>query len=211
MTDETLPTRRRRPRHLSEADRELWDKVLESVAPLKPKRVRRPRLVHAPPPLAPTAEPPPPHPIPTALAPPAAHPPHEPEKPKRRPGPPPLQPLDRRTVARVVKGSIDIDARIDLHGMTQQEAHAALRRFLYTAQARGDRMVLVITGKGRPATAHYEHERGVLARVVPHWLEQPELRGVVLSRQLAHATHGGEGALYVRLRRQRPAGGGGGA
>lgn len=206
MSEETPP--RRRARQLSEADREIWHKVLESVAPLKPKRLRRPRPLHPPPPLAPTAEPPPPHPQPVALVAPH-HGPHEAEKPKRRPGPPPLQPIDRRTVARLVRGGLDIDARIDLHGMTQMEAHTALHRFLFAAQARGDRMVLVITGKGRASTAHYEHERGVLARVVPQWLEQPEFRAIVVSRQHAHVAHGGEGALYVRLRRPRPQGGGG--
>jgi len=111
---------------------------------------------------------------------------------------PPLISIDRRLKQRLARGRIEIDARLDLHGRTQSEAHAALLRFLRRAQHDGSRTVLVITGKG---TA--EGGRGVLNRQVPLWLTMPEFRGYVLGIETAHAVHGGEGALYVRLRRHR--------
>ena len=106
-------------------------------------------------------------------------------------------PIDRRLRQRLARGRIEIDARIDLHGRTQSEAHAALLRFLRRAQSDGRRTVLVITGKG---TA--EGGRGVLNRQVPLWLALPEFRTYVLAVEAAHVAHGGEGALYVRLRRR---------
>lgn len=112
------------------------------------------------------------------------------------PPPPPLEPLGRRMRQRVARGREVIEARFDLHGMTQSEAHAALLHFLRSASARGVRLVLVITGKGRRSG-----EAGVLRRQVPHWLVLPEFRSVVIGFEDAHITHGGEGALYVRLRR----------
>lgn len=105
---------------------------------------------------------------------------------------PPLAPLDRRAKRRVASGRSEIDGRIDLHGHTQAEAHAALSRFLGGAAGRGARLVLVITGKS-----------GVLRRQVPQWLALPEFRGHVIGYEAAHVAHGGEGALYVRLRRAR--------
>lgn len=126
-------------------------------------------------------------------------------------GPPAsMMPIDRRTRQKIVRGRLPIDDRIDLHGLTQAEAHAVLRRFLRDAQRRGSRVVLIVTGKGRPDTHHHHHdlhrERGVLRRIVPKWLNLPELRDVVLSVDEAHLAHGGEGALYVRLRRVRAPG-----
>ena len=117
---------------------------------------------------------------------------------------PPLAPLGRRLRRRVARGREPIDGRIDLHGHTQAKAHAALLRFLRGAQADGARVVLVVTGKGtgrgdRDAPA----ERGVLKRQVPMWLAQAEFRLLVLGFEDAHIGHGGEGALYVRLRRGR--------
>jgi DNA-nicking Smr family endonuclease len=97
----------------------------------------------------------------------------------------------------VARGKQAIDARLDLHGLTQSEAHAALLRFLRNAHRRDARLVLVITGKGRGG------EPGVLRRQVPQWLGLPEFRSLVLGFEDAHVTHGGEGALYVRLRRAR--------
>jgi DNA-nicking Smr family endonuclease len=110
-----------------------------------------------------------------------------------------LQPLDRRMRQRVARGREQIDARIDLHGLTQSEAHAALARFVSSAAARGARLVLVITGKG----GRGDGERGVLRRQVPHWLALPEFRDLVGGFEDAHVAHGGAGALYVRLRRRR--------
>ena len=112
---------------------------------------------------------------------------------------PPLAPLGRRMKQRVVRGKETIDGRLDLHGLTQSEAHATLLRFLRSASSRGARLVLVITGKG----VRGEGERGVLKRQVPHWLGLPEFRALVVGFEDAHIAHGGEGALYVRVRRPR--------
>ena len=121
-----------------------------------------------------------------------------------RPKHPPLAPLDRRLKQRVARGSEPIDARLDLHGYTQARAHAALLAFLQRAQRDGARLALVVTGKGGGrADPLAPGERGVLRRQVPIWLALPEFRAFVLGFELAHIGHGGEGALYVRLRRQR--------
>lgn len=116
---------------------------------------------------------------------------------------PPLAPLERRVKQRVARGRDAIDARIDLHGMTQRQAHAALLGFLRQAQAESAKMVLVVTGKGAGTAAPDRGERGVLRRQVPMWLELPEFRHVVVGFGEAHRNHGGQGALYVRLRRAR--------
>jgi DNA-nicking Smr family endonuclease len=123
---------------------------------------------------------------------------------------PRLLSFDRRRQRQLATGRVAIDARIDLHGMTQSEAHATLRAFLYACSARGDRMVLVITGKGAPA-AHLDaigfdgepRERGVLRRNVPRWLAEPDLEPLVVACGPASARHGGDGALYVQLRVRR--------
>jgi DNA-nicking Smr family endonuclease len=117
-----------------------------------------------------------------------------------------LAPLGRRLKQRVARGREPIDARLDLHGMTQQEAHAALLRFLHRAQASGVKTALVVTGKGlRKSSRGDGHDTdsrpGVLKRQVPLWLALPEFRPLVVGFDDAHVGHGGEGALYVRLRR----------
>ena len=111
--------------------------------------------------------------------------------------PPPLAPLGRRLRQRVARGKDAIDARLDLHGLTQAQAHSTLLHFLRNAHARDARLVLVITGKGRGG------EPGVLRRQVPQWLGLPEFRSLVIGFEDAHIAHGGEGALYVRVRRTR--------
>jgi DNA-nicking Smr family endonuclease len=119
---------------------------------------------------------------------------------------PPLADFERRHARRLRSGRVEIEARLDLHGLRQADAHAALRRFLLACSARGVRWALVITGKGAPARDHgllSEHERGVLRRNVPRWLAEPDLRSIVVSHTAAAASHGGEGALYVQLRRRR--------
>jgi DNA-nicking Smr family endonuclease len=118
-------------------------------------------------------------------------------RPQSHPVPPPLAPIDRKARQKLARGHDAIDARIDLHGRTQAQAHRALRKFLLDAQAAGSRYVLVITGKGR------DQEQGILSRQVPLWLEAPDLRGLVVGFDTAHAGHGGAGALYVRVRRTR--------
>lgn len=180
---------RRSRRSLSEHEMALWREVTRAFEPLRP----RPRP--APAPLAqPVAEG---KPVPQPLAP--ASPSRPVVKPALRPEHPPLAPIDRRFRQRLSRGLEPIEARIDLHGLRQNEAHEALFGFLHRAQARGHRNVLVITGKGGKYSGL--DERGVLRRQVPLWLRLPELRDVVLGFEFAHGTHGGEGALYVRLRR----------
>lgn len=115
--------------------------------------------------------------------------------------PPPLAPIGRRERSQLSRGRKDIDARLDLHGMTQTRAHRALLNFLQYAHANGMTFVLVITGKGR--TTGPESERGILRRHVPQWLGLPEFRHLVVGFEEAHIGHGGEGALYVRVRRTR--------
>jgi DNA-nicking Smr family endonuclease len=173
---------RPRRRRLSAEERALWHTVTRSVAPLG--RKAGPADIE-------TAS----EPEATTTAP-ARRPPRPVEKSAREP--PPLNPLDRRSRQRLARGTDPIDARIDLHGRTQGQAHAALLRFLRKAQADGARTVLVITGKGDAAG-----ERGVLKRQVPLWLELPEFRELLLGFADAGIGHGGGGALYVRLRRRR--------
>jgi DNA-nicking Smr family endonuclease len=112
-----------------------------------------------------------------------------------------LSPIPRREKQKLARGNMAIDARVDLHGMTQAEAYTALQRHLHRSQANGAKFVLVITGKGVPAA--FYSERGVLRRQVPIWLSLPEFRRYVLGFDTADAGHGGEGALYVRLKRAR--------
>ncbi len=126
---------------------------------------------------------------------------------KASPSPAPdLALFDRNSVRKIRGGRVGIEARVDLHGMHQHEAHAALKRFLLSSQSRGLRFVLIITGKGRAAQSAAKHvgesdrERGVLKRNVPRWLEEPDLRAVVVSFTTAAIQHGGEGAIYVHLR-----------
>ncbi|MFV0243868.1 MAG: Smr/MutS family protein [Qingshengfaniella sp.] len=112
---------------------------------------------------------------------------------------------NRRTALRERRGKVRPEARIDLHGMTQAQAHGALTRFILGAQADGLRLVLVITGKGKPRDegGPLPVPVGILRHQVPHWLSLPPLRGIVLRLAPAHIRHGGDGALYVFLRRNR--------
>ena len=121
--------------------------------------------------------------------------------PPPKPQAPPLAPLGRRERSQLSRGKKEIDARIDLHGMTQTRAHRALFGFLQRAHGEGLTFVLVITGKGKVGGP--ESERGVLRRQVPQWLSLPEFRSLVVGFEEAHIGHGGEGALYVRVRRAR--------
>lgn len=118
---------------------------------------------------------------------------------------PPIARFEDRQRRKLARNVETIDARLDLHGMRQRQAHAALRSFLFTSAARGARNVLIITGKGARAEIertrdYFGEERGVLKRLVPQWLGEPELRAIVMSFTTASARHGGEGALYIRLR-----------
>ncbi|MFN3867831.1 MAG: Smr/MutS family protein [Hyphomicrobiaceae bacterium] len=223
-------SRRGRRRLLSEEDRRLWDHVARSVTPVR----RTARALDVPTPGVGRNSTP--NNVETKLDPRAetraefqrrleqgivfvgsdaagepkiriTHAPHR---------PPPVAEFDRKAVRRLRSGRTEIEARIDLHGMRQDEAYRTLRRFLFGCHDRGVRWVLVITGKGRPGSAYgdggqrgepvptwRDDERGVLKRNVPRWLAEPELRGIVISYTTASPSHGGEGALYIQLRARR--------
>jgi DNA-nicking Smr family endonuclease len=176
-----------------ETDAELWARVARSARPLEKGRV------------APAVEPPKPRPKPKTKE---APPPKLAPKQAAKPAPAARgETLDRQTARQLERGKLPVEARLDLHFMRQREAHAALRRFLKSAQGQGHRHVLVITGKGAAADTtrpFYEsEERGVLRQAVPHWLTAPDLAHVVLSYSEAPRRLGGGGAIYVRLRRRR--------
>lgn len=116
----------------------------------------------------------------------------------------PLQ-MDRKTFARMNRGKLQPEARIDLHGMTLDRAHGALTRFVLSQHANGKRLILVITGKGkdRDEGGPIPTRRGVLRHQVPQWLSTAPLSSAVLQVAQAHVSHGGGGAYYVYLRRQR--------
>ncbi|PSL17951.1 Smr/MutS family protein [Shimia abyssi] len=114
----------------------------------------------------------------------------------------PLQ-MDKKKFAKLKRGKLVPEGKIDLHGMTMDQAHPALTRFLMRAHGEGNRLVLVITGKGKskPYEGPIPTRRGVLKHQVPQWLSLPPLRSVVLQVSESHLKHGGGGAYYVYLRR----------
>jgi DNA-nicking Smr family endonuclease len=180
--DEGKPRRR----GLSAQEQKLWGDVTRSVAPLR----RPPPPADPAPPTAPDKTKPKPSRGPARAVAPAARPTAS------------LEAFDRRLKQRLARGTEAIEARVDLHGKTQSEAYAALFSFLRKAQSDGAKFVLVITGKGGNAREDGS-ERGVLKRQVPQWLRLPEFRRYVLGFEDAHHRHGGAGALYLRIRRQR--------
>ncbi|MGI9414111.1 MAG: Smr/MutS family protein [Hyphomicrobiales bacterium] len=192
-------------------DFELWAQVAASVKPLKRRSdagkpvkpsaaVKRPAVEpkHA---RAAAASPPPPA---RKTVRPANDPPRK---------APELTGLDRRSAQRLARGKASIEARIDLHGMTQENARIALRNFLIRSRTEGVRLVLVITGKGRsPYSSHTLHgyqqvdipeREGVLRRALPRWLDEYEFRTHISGYQPAHPRHGGGGAFYIRLRKAK--------
>ena len=191
---------KREPRRLPH-DFHLWTAVAATVDPLRRKGLLK--LGAGPLPL----------PVEETL--PVSGPTPPRRKPARAPFLPPYQaPLpaasapdkavDPAIRKKVGRGRIDIDGRIDLHGMTQAEARGALHRFIHARFARGDRTVLVITGKGARTDNDYiaaMTERGVLRTMLPIWLSEPSLSPMVSGWSVAARGHGGEGAWYVRLRR----------
>jgi DNA-nicking Smr family endonuclease len=189
-----LPVPSRRKRALSEEEHALWESVAKQIKPLRKKsRATKPRATL-------------PDPETDAVKSAASARPLSPVQISRVPKPelpsaaPPLAPLGRRERSQLSRGRKQIDARLDLHGMTQTHAHRALFGFLQRAQGEDLTFVLVITGKGKIGV---ESERGVLRRQVPQWLGLPEFRSLVVGFEEAHIGHGGEGALYVRIRRSR--------
>jgi DNA-nicking Smr family endonuclease len=191
---------RPRQRQLSEEEQRLWSGITRSVAPLKRKPPAMPQA-RAPRDVAPAERvvaqstrrrvaPFPPHAV-------------KPTTKSAIKQTSAIDGLDRRRKQRLARGAEAIDARIDLHGRTQSEAHAALLGFLRRAQAEGARFVLVITGKGGFPDGSASGARGILKRQVPLWLRQTEFRHYVLAAADAHRAHGGEGALYIHIRRPR--------
>jgi len=167
----------RRTRILSAEEAKLWRVAMKNVTPLRPVLV------------AEEPEPPPPTPAPRIPV-------------AETPAPPPAAPalprpngIDRQTLRQLAKGDRTVEAVIDLHGMTLQAAHSALRRFIEQQAHLGRRCLLVITGKGGP------DRPGRLKQEVPHWLET--WRPPVLAVTRAQPRHGGDGALYVLLQRRR--------
>ena len=180
------PSRPQRLRRLSDEEIALWAEVARGV-----ERRRGATLPKPSKPIGANRTPAPPQV-------PAESPPGQPPKPA-----PPLAPIERRLKRELARGRAAIDAALDLHGLTQAEAHQALRGFLRHSQARGARLVIVVTGKGAPLDepGRWPSERGVLRRLTPLWLREPDLRSLVLGFEEAGRSHGGSGALYVRLRR----------
>jgi DNA-nicking Smr family endonuclease len=210
---------RRGARRLNDEERVLWSDYTHSIAPLRP---RVPPVAEVPQSDAAATPGTPSKPDSKA----ASKPPpkfQKPAKSKQHGGGgataapqksvaplTPLAPLGRRVKQGLGRGVLDLDGRLDLHGLTQAQAHATLIRFLATAQARGAKTVLVITGKGVSGARdnhfgyadHTDSERGILRRAVPLWLKSPELRCIVIGFETAHRAHGGDGALYIRVRRK---------
>lgn len=182
---------RPRRRVLTPDEARIWRAVASSVTPLPGREL--PEVDVEPAPEAPKPSPPP-------VAAPSFLPP--------RPAPPPPRPLpalslgttpglDKRSAERMKKGEMEIDARLDLHGMTQDSAHAHLLAFIQRAYDAGRRCVLVITGKGN------REGTGVLRANTPRWLNQSPCRERILGFSHAKPQHGGEGALYVLIKRRR--------
>jgi DNA-nicking Smr family endonuclease len=169
-------------KRLTDEDRVLWNLVAKSAKPLKGKKPvddesPKPRAEEKSPNAAAMAAPAGPAPTP----------------PKRQHV---THVLDRPTLEKLARGKLPIEGRVDLHGMTQSEAHSLLLSFLQRAHVNGVRYVLVITGKGFSSGGD-----GILRRQVPAWLSTPPFRALVSSHDLAARNHGGEGALYIRLRK----------
>jgi DNA-nicking Smr family endonuclease len=186
-------------------DAYLWRTVAESARPLRHKH-KRARFHPAPEISSAGAEektaapkPPPkaePKPAPERKPPPAA------SLPALHPGAAPG--VDRSTAANLRRGELPIDATLDLHGLTQGEAHSALIGAVARARALGRRCLLVVTGKGGSVDAE-GRTTGVLRANVPRWLNESPLRAQILAFAKAKPRHGGEGALYVLIRRAKEA------
>ena len=177
-------------------DHELWTEIANSVKPLRRRG--------------------------TGKIPPAAEVPKPPPKVSLTHGyasrtntevPPQITGFDRRTAQKLMRGNVEIEARLDLHGTGVEVARVRLLQFLRQCQSRGQRTVLVITGKGESPYArhtlhgsdhfHAPERQGRLRRMLPDWLHEPEFRALVSGFQPAHPKHGGGGAFYVKMRRMR--------
>ncbi len=199
------------PRRLSDKDAADWARVADSIKPLDPQtraRARRDaaKLVKPDKSVEPAAPATDPKPRKVKPAGPILQPPPRAIVATAKPSLPRLD----QSAARRLKRVGTPDARIDLHGMKQTEAHHRLLGFLRAAHGSGHKVVLVITGKGRSGSAETdwwaEGDRGVLRQAVPSWLATAPFRSVVAGFQTAGREHGGSGALYVQLRGRRRTG-----
>jgi DNA-nicking Smr family endonuclease len=175
---------RRRSRQPTAEELALWRHITRDTTPIGQAG---PAAPEAPPEAQPTAAAPPQAPVLPAV--PVSQPPPRPQ--------PASHGIDRRTLQRLGRGLVPIDARLDLHGMTQEEAHRHLGFFLAHHQRRGARCILVITGIGERSTG------GILRTMTPRWLAEPPNAQRVIAHAPAQRHHGGAGALYVLLRRLR--------
>ncbi len=215
---------RRRSRGLNPEEAALWHRVAQTVRPLRPGRTAEPPPPHPPdtggePPAPPAT--PPASPAAASAAPPPPAAPIPPFRIGERAGESAPSPghglvpaygaslpsgplrMDARAFAKLGRGKLHPEARIDLHGLTLAEAEPALARFVLSSQAAGRRLVLVITGKGRTGAeiGPIPARQGLLRAQVPIWLGRPPLSAAVVQAVPAHRRHGGEGAFYVWLRR----------
>lgn len=201
----------------------LWKRVAEGVKPLEATKHKRHAKPHSSPlegemsrakRMAEGAT------APAAVDRPATRPAPRTFKSEAKPlGPPPLVPghlagLDRRSGEKLRRGQMTVEAKLDLHGMTQEGAHATVARFIESQHAAGARCVLIVTGKGGRASDPFRPKavpgrftfsagRGVLKEALPRWLNEPRLRPHIIAVQPASRAHGGEGAVYVLLKRNR--------
>ena len=166
-------------RRATEAERALWGTAMQGVRRFRSEPAQAPLSTSAPSPQQDKPPVPPPTP---AIA---------------TPRPPPGG-VDRATLERLKRGKIAIEARIDLHGLTQAQAFGALLGFIDSSARAGRRALLIITGKGAVTEGG-----GVLRRSVPSWLAASPLSARILTIAPAHLRHGGDGALYVLLRKER--------
>jgi DNA-nicking Smr family endonuclease len=118
--------------------------------------------------------------------------------------------IDGNTEERMRRGQLEPEARLDLHGLTESVAYRTLLTFLKGAMARRHKLVLVVTGKGRPQAEDapfdmelHERSRGILKAAVPRWLNEKDFAGLIAGTRPAHKKHGGEGAMYIYLRKGR--------
>lgn len=190
-----------RRRRLGPEEEALWNAVARTTTPMHAAPAFRPKPHTAEPPPAPVAKP---------AAPPMRLQPFRLGEKKQKavvaakPAVSLLN-MDAKAWGKLTRGKLVPEARIDLHGMTLAEAHPELIRFVLKAHSDGLRLVLVITGKGKPGPDHgpMPQRAGILRHQVPHWLHQAPLASVILQVTGAHLRHGGGGACYVYLRRQR--------
>lgn len=178
--------KRNPPPALSHEDRILWNQVARSTVPLPGKKVEEPPREVADFEALLAARPSTGSSQPQS----AANARSQPAKTERQ------HRLDATTRGKLAKGRLPIEGKVDLHGLTQSEAHGLLLSFLHRAHADGRRHVLVVTGKGSSLGSD-----GVLRRAVPGWLATAPFRGLVSGHEVASRGHGGAGALYVRLRK----------